>query len=134
MKSLLDTHIFLWYITDDPRLRKSWRTAIQDTNNQVYLSVVSFWEIMVKYHLGKLDLPEPPALYIPTQRLRHQIADLSLDEQSVAQLAKLPWLHRDPFDRMLMGQAIAHKLILFTADETIRAYQVSDLTFSNQDD
>lgn len=102
MRFLLDTHVFLWFISADARLPVTWRDAIQDTGNEVFLSVVSIWEAMVKYALGKLPLPHPPELYLPTQRVQHQITSLPLDEASVCHLATLPLVHRDPFDRMLV--------------------------------
>jgi len=77
------------------------RDIIRDPDNEIYLSVVSVWESIVKYQLGKLPLPESPETYLPKQRQRHQIVSLDLDESSVAQLTKLPPLHRAPFDRML---------------------------------
>ena len=82
---------------------------------------------MVKYQLGKLPLPERPEAYLAKQRDRHQIASLALDELSVTQLAKLPPLHRDPFDRMLICQALQHDLTIATVDSAIRAYPVSIL-------
>ncbi len=83
------------------------------------------WETIVKYQLGKLPLPESPETYLPKQRDRHQIVSLNLDEGSVAQLTKLPLLHRDPFDRMLICQALQHGLTIATVDVAIRAYSVS---------
>jgi PIN domain nuclease of toxin-antitoxin system len=124
MKILLDTHIFLWFISGDARLSANVRDAIRDPNNQVYLSVVSVWEAIVKYQLGKLPLPEHPETYLPKQRDIHQIASLALDENSVVELAKLPPLHRDPFDRMLICQALHNDLIMATVDSTVRAYPV----------
>ena len=125
MKLLLDTHIFLWYISGDQKLSVDVRDIIQDTANEVYLSVVSLWEAIVKYHIGKLPLPQPPEDYLPEQRQHHLILNLALDEASVAQLAKLPAIHRDPFDRMLICQAIEHNLTIVTVDNSIRAYAVS---------
>jgi PIN domain nuclease of toxin-antitoxin system len=124
MRFLLDTHVFLWFISADARLPATWRDAIQVTGNEVFLSVVSIWEAMVKYALGKLPLPHPPELYLPTQRVQHQITSLSLDEASVCHLATLPLVHRDPFDRMLMCQAIEHALTLVTVDPVFEAYPV----------
>jgi PIN domain nuclease of toxin-antitoxin system len=74
MKILLDTHIFLWFISSDSRLSTDVRDAIRDPDNEIYLSVVSVWESIVKYQLGKLPLPEPPETYLPKQRELHQIA------------------------------------------------------------
>jgi PIN domain nuclease of toxin-antitoxin system len=125
MKILLDTHIFLWFISGDSRLSTDVRDAIRDPDNEIYLSVVSVWESIVKYQLGKLPLPEPPETYLPKQRSLHQIASLALDETSVAQLARLPPLHREPFDRMLICQAVQNGLIIATVDAAVRAYSVS---------
>ncbi|MFB2833448.1 type II toxin-antitoxin system VapC family toxin [Floridanema evergladense] len=127
MRILLDTHIFLWFISGDTRLLTDVRDAIRDPNNEVYLSSVSIWEAIVKYQLGKLPLPEPPETYLPKQRDLHQISSLALDESSVVQLAKLPPLHRDPFDRMLICQALQNGLSIATVDAAIRAYSVSIL-------
>lgn len=127
MRILLDTHIFLWFISGDIQLSTDVRDAIRDPDNEVYLSSVSVWEAIVKYQLGKLPLPEPPETYLPKQRNLHQIASLALDESSVIQLAKLPPLHRDPFDRMLICQALQNGLIIATVDAAVRAYSVSVL-------
>jgi PIN domain nuclease of toxin-antitoxin system len=86
--------------------------------------VVSLWEAIIKYQLGKLPLPHPPEHYLPTQRARHQIVSLSLDEASVRQLAKLPSIHRDPFDRMLICQAMEHALTIVTVDSVSDRYPV----------
>ncbi len=122
MNLLLDTHIFLWLITGDTRITEAMQKEILDTANAVYLSVVSNWEISVKYQLGRLPLPEPPESYLPAQRQRHQIASLSLDEGSVSQLARLPSIHRDPFDRMLVCQALEHELTIVTVDKILQSY------------
>ncbi|MDX1522967.1 MAG: type II toxin-antitoxin system VapC family toxin [Anaerolineae bacterium] len=124
MRLLLDTHIFLWYITGDRRLSEAMQEDIRAADNDVYLSVVSLWETIVKYKLGKLPLPEPPGKYLPLQRERHLIRSLPLDEASVSQPGKLPDIHRDPFDRMLICQALAHELTLMTVDDSVRAYPV----------
>jgi PIN domain nuclease of toxin-antitoxin system len=125
MRILRDTHIFLWFISGDAQLSTIVRDAIHDPENEVYLSPVSIWEAIVKYQLGKLSLPESPETYLPKQRELHQIASLALDESSVIQLAKLPPLHRDPFDRMLICQALHKGLTLATVDSAVRAYSVS---------
>jgi PIN domain nuclease of toxin-antitoxin system len=124
MKLLLDTHIFLWYISDDHHLPKDLKDIIQDSVNEVYLSVVSLWESIVKYHLGKLPLPMSPDKYLPHQRERHDISSLSLDEASIIHLSGLPSLHRDPFDRMLICQAIEHNMTIVTMDAAIAQYPI----------
>jgi PIN domain nuclease of toxin-antitoxin system len=124
MRILLDTHIFLWFISGDTQLSADVRDAIRDPDNEVYLSAISVWEILVKYQLGKLPLPEHPETYLPKQRDLHQILSLDLDESTVIQLAKLPPLHRDPFDRMLICQALQNGLTIATVDAAVRAYPV----------
>ena len=130
MKLLLDTHVFLWFMSGDKRLPEGVRDSIRDLNNEVYLSVVSQWEATVKYQLGKLPLPQSPEAYVPAMRQQHQITSLSLDEASVSRLASLPLLHRDPFDRMLICQALAHGLVLVIVDEVIAGYSIPVLSIS----
>jgi PIN domain nuclease of toxin-antitoxin system len=125
MRILLDTHIFLWFISGDTQLSTDVRDAIREPDNEIYLSAVSVWEAIVKYQLGKLPLPERPEIYLPKQRDLHQIAGLSLDENSVVKLAELPPLHRDPFDKMLICQALHNGLTIATVDAAVRAYPVS---------
>ena len=124
MKLLLDTHAFLWYISSDTRLPVAFRVAIEDKNNQTYLSVASLWEAVIKYTLGKLPLPAPPSEYLTRQRVAHDISSLPIDEGALSELAKLPTLHRDPFDRMLIAQALQHGMTLASVDEEVRAYPV----------
>jgi PIN domain nuclease of toxin-antitoxin system len=127
MNLLLDTHIFLWFISGDGRLPEVLRDAVRSHQNDVYLSVVSLWEAMVKHQIGKLPLPQSPHRYLPAQRERHQILSLALDEASVSRLSDLPPTHRDPFDRMLICQAVEHGLTLVTVDDVIASYPVSVL-------
>ena len=128
MRLMLDTHIFLWYITADPALPAAIRAAVQDPANDVFLSVASVWEAIIKYGLGKLPLPAPPEEYLPRQRELHQIASLPIDEEALTQLAGLPRLHRDPFDRILVAQALQHDLTLVTVDEDVKTYPVKFLS------
>jgi len=124
MRLLLDTHVFLWYISADPQLPVAFRDAIRDPANEVYLSVASVWEAVIKYALGKLPLPEAPAEYLPRQREAHRIATLPVEEAALGYLASLPPLHRDPFDRILIAQALQHGMKLVTVDDAVRAYPV----------
>jgi PIN domain nuclease of toxin-antitoxin system len=101
---------------------ESVRVRLRDPDEQVCLSSVSVWEACVKYALGKLPLPALPADYVPDRRKRLGISPLALEEQDVLYLTKLPLLHRDPFDRMLVSQAIARGLTLVTPDPAVRAY------------
>ncbi|MCP4112057.1 MAG: type II toxin-antitoxin system VapC family toxin [Desulfobacteraceae bacterium] len=116
--------MFLWFISGDERLSELVRDEIQHPENEVFLSPVSIWECIIKYQIGKLPLPETPAVYLPRQRKRHFISSLPLDENSAIRLITLPPVHRDPFDRMLICQAIENNLIIVTADGTICSYPV----------
>jgi PIN domain nuclease of toxin-antitoxin system len=128
MKLLLDTQIFLWYIASDRRLSQVHALAISDASNEVFLSVVSLWEAIIKYQIGKLAFPAPPEIYLTQLRQRHGIRSLAIDEADVARLASLPLLHRDPFDRMLICQAQERGLTLVTDDAMIATYPVSLLS------
>ena len=88
---------------------------------------MSVWEAIIKHQLGKLPLPQPPEIYLPEQRRRHLIASLGVDEESVARLAGLPSLHRDPFDRLLVCQAIKHGLTILTVDPVVQSYPINVL-------
>jgi PIN domain nuclease of toxin-antitoxin system len=122
MKLLLDTHAFLWYISNDPRLPRYAYDAVRDKSNEVYLSVVSVWEILVKNQIGKLALPERGDQFVETSRAEHRMADLPLDRVAVSRLLSLPMHHRDPFDRMLICQALTHDLTIVTMDEMFKSY------------
>jgi len=124
MKILLDTHVFLWHISADPKLPAAYQAAIQDPANDVFLSVASVWEAVIKNHIGKLPLPDPPADYLPRQRTAHGIASLPIDEGAMIHLAGLPPIHRDPFDRLLVAQALQYGLTIATVDPDVMAYPV----------
>jgi PIN domain nuclease of toxin-antitoxin system len=125
MRILLDTCEFLWLVAGDAKLPQQTAAAVRDPQNEVFLSAISFREISLKHSLGKLPMPQPPAQFVPVQREKHSIAPLALDEAAVAQLSGLPALHRDPFDRMLICQAIAHGLTLASSDPLMRRYSVA---------
>lgn len=129
MKLLLDTHIFLWYLDEDGKLLANFKQAIEDTNNEIFLSVVSVWECVIKYQLGKLPFPSSPEIYLPQQRKKHFIKTLVVDEDSISQLINLPPFHRDPFDRLLISQALQYDLTMMTEDKAILAY--SNVKFLN---
>ena len=127
MRILLDTVTFLWLVAEPDALSPRARAAIVDPGNEVFLSSVSTWEIAVKTALGRLALPEPVDRFVPTERERHGVDSLPLDEDSVLHLSRLPALHRDPFDRLLICQAIAHGLVVVTPDQDIRQYPLRTL-------
>ncbi len=122
MKLLLDTCTFLWLALDSPELSANARTLFADPANEVFLSAASAWEIAVKHRLGKLPLPEPPARLVPRARERLAVVSLPIDEEASLHEFRLPALHRDPFDRVLVCQAIVHGLVLLTPDPAIQQY------------
>jgi PIN domain nuclease of toxin-antitoxin system len=123
VKLLLDTCTFLWLAGGGPMSTDA-AAAIRDPQNDVFLSAVSVWEIVTKYRNGRLPLPEPPERLVPAERRLRGIAELPFDEASGLQGMRLPVLHRDPFDRMLIAQAIAHGLAIITPDPQITQYPV----------
>ncbi len=124
MKLLLDTHVFLWFTGEPSKLPATSLEAIVDPANEVFLSVVSFWEVAVTYQLGKLPLKEDPAVLVPQERAAAGFQPLALEEQDILFLRTLPSLHRDPFDRLLICQALRHGMRLVTDDHMIGKYPV----------
>jgi PIN domain nuclease of toxin-antitoxin system len=122
MKLLLDTCTFLWIAGRPDLLSAQARTLFQDPENEVYLSVASVWEIVTKHAIGRLPLPEPADRLVPRLRDRHGVDTLPIDEESTLHLTRLPAIHRDPFDRMLVCQAIVHGMTLLTPDPLIARY------------
>lgn len=124
MRLLLDTCTFLWVAFGKEDMSRSAIEAFIDPDNEVYLSSVSAWEIVVKYNSGKLLLPVSPDKFIIKERQRHMISSLDLAENDIFHLSKLPSLHKDPFDRMLVCQAIEHSLTILSPDPLITQYPI----------
>jgi PIN domain nuclease of toxin-antitoxin system len=124
MKLLLDTCTFLWIASGSPQLSKSASAVFLDRNNQRYLSTASAWEIGIKHAIGRFPLPERPDVFVPRVREASGIASLDMDEESALLAARLPGLHADPFDRMLVAQAIVHGMTMLTPDPDIEKYAV----------
>ena len=124
MKLLLDTCAFLWFQADSPHLSPTARTWILDPANEVYLSAVSVWEIARKYAQGRLSLPSHPSTLIPAVREGSGIASLSLTETDALAAEKLELFHKDPFDRMLIAQALMGGLAIVTSDRAFEPYPV----------
>jgi len=127
MKLLLDTCTFLWICGDSPELSEKARALFRDPGNQVFLSAVSAWEIGLKVGLGKLTLPEAPDRFVPKYRDLHGLEPLAFDEDAALHVHRLPDHHRDPFDRMLVCQALAGGLAILTPDAHIAAYPVKTI-------
>lgn len=127
MKFLLDTHIFLWWILEDPKLPRAAGDVIADSDNELYLSSASTWEMIIKSTLGKLSLPASPEIFVNEQLQLNAISPLPITIEHTFALATLPMLHKDPFDRMLIAQAIHENLTLITDDPIIKQYPVKVL-------
>jgi len=127
MNLLLDTSIFLWYITGEKKLSRKYANEIRNKKNNVFLSVASIWECIIKQQIGKLNLPNPVAEYIITQRDYHSISSLPLEEKNLIYLAELPSIHKDPFDRIIVCQAKDNNFTLVTSDIIIKKYPVDIL-------
>jgi PIN domain nuclease of toxin-antitoxin system len=118
MRLLLDTHILLWWIGDDPALSRTACALIASPDNTIFISPVSTWEIWIKKSLGKLELPSE----FEEVLLKEEFEHLPLTVAHTRAVAELPWHHRDPFDRMLIAQAQAADLTLLTADDALTPY------------
>ncbi len=124
MKALLDTHAFLWWVTEDSRLSSTAINIITDSANQLFLSTASAWEIVIKARLGKLTLPEPPEIYIPNRLKVNRFESLSIHLIHALQVVNLPDLHKDPFDRIIIAQSQVEKMPILTLDSQIKRYSV----------
>jgi len=122
VRLLLDTHAFLWWVIDAPDLSRKARAAIADAGNECFLSVASCWEIAIKRSLGKLELPGPVDRFLAEQVAVNRFRLLEIDFRHVVRVADLPFLHRDPFDRLLVAQAIAEDLTLVSNEALFRRY------------
>jgi PIN domain nuclease of toxin-antitoxin system len=124
MKLLLDTHSFLWFIGGDDRLSLTARTLIEDTTNDVFLSVASLWEMAIKISLGRLQFSQPFETFIPQQLSLNRIGMLGITIGHAAQVAMLPFHHRDPFDRLLIAQALVEHVPIVSRDPEFDAYGI----------
>ncbi len=122
MKILLDTCTFLWIAADSAQLSNTARTAFLDPGNVRYLSTAAAWEIAIKYALGRLPLPQKPEIFVPKIRDQSGIESFAIDEESALHSSKLPPLHNDPFDRIIVAQAVVHGMTILTPDDAIAQY------------
>lgn len=122
MKALLDTCVFLWLNADLEKIPLHVRDVCATRDNELYLSAASAWEVALKWKSGRLILPEEPSLWIPSRREKNGVETLPITEEDAFTLAKLPPLHKDPFDRMLVCQALSRGLVIVTPDPLIRQY------------
>lgn len=129
MKYLLDTHIFLWTLFEPEKLRTETAKIIKNPENSIYVSTVTFWEISLKYALGKLELEgvTPEELPVFSDKMNFSVLDLSTED--AATFYKLPrQTHKDPFDRIIIWQAINNKLTLISKEKSIPEYQTFGLS------
>ena len=124
MRLLLDTNAFLFWTAGAKKLSVRARKVIANPRNEVLLSAVSSWEIAIKFALGKLHLPEPPAKFVPSRLVRHSIGGLAFEHTDALAVATLPAVHEDPFDRALIAQALERELTVVTSDERFGEYGV----------
>lgn len=122
MKLLLDTHIFLWFIMGSPHLSADDRALIEDERNRKFISVASLWEIAIKSSIGKLSLSAPFDQLIPQQLSLNGFELLPIEISHLATVATLPFHHRDPFDRLLIAQAMAEKMPVVSSDSAFDSY------------
>jgi PIN domain nuclease of toxin-antitoxin system len=127
MRVLLDTQSFIWFISSSVRLSSAARTVIADTSNELIVSVASLWEMAIKVSIGKLVLHQPYETLIPQQLAYHGIALLSVELPHMIAVSKLPFHHRDPFDRMLIAQSLVENVPIVSSDAVFDAYGVKRL-------
>lgn len=124
MKFLLDTHIFLWWLTDAPQLPPYIRKTIGAGNADLFLSAASCWEIAIKAQLGRIDLPDKPGIFISHQMALNAVQGLPIQPNHALHVFNLPGHHRDPFDRIIIAQAQIERLPIITSDPLFAKYKV----------
>lgn len=128
MIALLDTHVFLWWITDSPQLPEHAREIISNRDNRLFFSSASGWEIAIKAALGKLTVQaDSLSIFISTQLEINNISPLPVQMNHALHVHKLPLLHRDPFDRMLIAQAQLENMPIVTGDQQIAKYYIETI-------
>jgi PIN domain nuclease of toxin-antitoxin system len=127
MKCLLDTSVWLWSLTTWERINEKARGVLSSGRNELYLSAASSWEIAIKTALGRLQLPEPAASYIPKRMATEGIRPLAITHTHALAVSDLPLHHGDPFDRLLIAQARTEDMMILTADRTFELYAVDVL-------
>lgn len=124
MRFLLDTHTVIWYVEDDAKIPAKAKKAMEDADSELFVSVVSLWELAIKVSLGKLKLPMP-VRDIAEELRENKASFIPISEEHALATERLPWHHRDPFDRMLAAQARHEGLTLVSVDEIFDQYDVA---------
>ena len=127
MRTLLDTHAFLWWISDSARLSAPARRAIADDANTIFVSAASTWEITTKHRIGKLAQAEAVAFDVTGTIAGQGFEELAITVDDAERAGRLPGLHRDPFDRVLIAQALARDLTIISVDKVFDGYGVRRL-------
>lgn len=127
MKILLDTHAFLWLVTDSDFLSKKAKQLFLDENNEIFLSLASIWELAIKSSIGKITFKKPFEKFISDQLSQNSILELDVNIYHLIQVESLPFYHRDPFDRLIIAQALEENLIILSKDEAFDAYGIQRL-------
>ena len=127
MRILVDTQCWLWITSAPQRLSPRAREIARSTDNTLFVSTVCAWEIAIKYALNKLELPEPPAAYVPSRMAAFAMQPLAIEFQHALHVAALPLHHTDPFDRLLVAQAQVEDLPILTSDPAIGVYDVETI-------
>ena len=121
---LLDTHAFLWFVTEDPKLSAAAQRMIAAGSNEPLLSAACVWEIVIKVSIGRLPIPGPLDSFIPEQLSTNRIALLPIELKHLLEIARLPLHHRDPFDRLLIAQAVVEGIPIVSADPAFDRYPI----------
>jgi PIN domain nuclease of toxin-antitoxin system len=124
---LLDTHVWLWMLSDPDRIRPDLAAELRANQTRLLLSAASSWEIAIKWAVGRLSLPEPPATYVPSRMQRTNVEPLAVTHSHALQVATLPRHHRDPFDRLLIAQAQLEGVPIMTVDRALDDYDVETI-------
>ena len=124
MKLLLDSHVWVRLRMEPERLSPRARRLVEASANELFLSAATAWEISIKYHIGKLSLPSPPARWLAKVLDEEQATPLPISHDHGVRAGELPQIHADPFDRVLVAQAQLEELTFVTADERLSAYDV----------
>ncbi len=124
MRYLLDTHVLLWWLDDASRLRPETRTLFSTASNELLWSAGSTWELAIKSQIGKLRLGEPVQQFVARVMAEQNLLPLPIHHSHAARVAELPAIHRDPFDRLLVAQAMVEGVSLITADTQLAAYGI----------
>lgn len=124
MKYLLDTMVWLWSVSDTEKIGEAGRAILADQTAEIYLSTASTWEIVIKTQIGKSTLPDSPPRYIPTRLAEQNIQALVVSQMHALKVFELPLHHRDPFDRLIIAQALVEEMVVLTSDRDFAKYSV----------